>query len=437
MASTYTTNTGIELIATGEQSGTWGDTTNVNLQIIDRLTNGVGAITLSGTTHTLTTTDGVLSDGQYAVLVLGGTPSGTNTVTISPNDQQKVYFVKNSSGQSVILTQGSGGNVTLADGSSAVVYADGAGAGAAVVDITATLSGNLLAANNLSDVASAPTARINLGVAIGSDVLAYDANLQGFINAFTLPTSDGTSGQALVTNGAGTLSLGDVVGGIGYVTKTANYTASSNEGVLADTSGGAFTVTLPATPSAGDQVVIADSGEAFDTNNLTVGRNGETIEGTAEDLILDIVGVSVQLVYDGTTWQVYAQVGGAGGDVVTLNDPQTISQKNLKDYSIEGSAIGNTGATQTFDLEVANFFSATLDQNSTFTFSNPAASGDFCGFVLELTNGGAFTITFPASVDWVGGTAPTLTAAGVDLLVFVTRDGGTTFLGLVAGLDIK
>jgi hypothetical protein len=61
MASTYTVNTGIELIANGEQSGTWGDTTtNVNLEIIDRLTNGVGAITLSGTTHTLTTTDGTL-----------------------------------------------------------------------------------------------------------------------------------------------------------------------------------------------------------------------------------------------------------------------------------------------------------------------------------------------------------------------------------------
>jgi len=437
MASTYTTNSGIELIATGEQSGTWGDTTNVNLQIIDRLTNGVGSISLSGTTHTLTTTDGVLSDGQYQVLVFGGTPSGTNTVTISPNDQQKFFVVKNNSGQSITLTQGSGGDVTVVDGASAMVYADGAGAGAAVVNLTNTLSGTLLAANNLSDVASAPTSRINLGLAIGSDVFAYDANLQGFINTFTLPTTDGSNGQALITNGSGTLSLGDVVGGIAYVSKTANYTAASNEGVLADTSGGAFTVTLPATPSAGDQVVIADSGEAFDTNNLTVGRNGETIEGTAEDLVLDIVGVSVQLVYDGTTWQVYAQVGGAGGDVVTLTDPQTISQKNLKDYSIEGSIIGNTGSAQTFDLEVANFFSATLDQNSTFTFSNPSASGDFSGFVLELTNGGAFTITFPASVDWAGGSAPTLTSSGVDLLVFVTRDAGTTWLGLVAGLDIK
>jgi hypothetical protein len=209
MASTYTINTGIELIANGEQSGTWGDTTNTNLEIIDRLTNGVGSISLSGTTHTLTTTDGALSDGQYKVLVFGGSPSGTNTVTVSPNDQAKQFFVVNNSGQSVIISQGSGANVTIADGATDIIYCDGAGAGAAVSSFGTDLSGVLSSANNLSDVANAGTSRTNLGVAIGTDVLAYDANLQSFVTALTLPTSDGTSGQALVTNGSGTVSFGD------------------------------------------------------------------------------------------------------------------------------------------------------------------------------------------------------------------------------------
>ena len=113
MVSTYTANGGIEKIGSGEQSGTWGTTTNTNFDIIDRLTNGVGAITLSGTTHTLTTSEGTLSDGMFKVLVLGGSPSGTNTITISPNDQDKLYFVQNSSGQSATFTQGSGGNKQL------------------------------------------------------------------------------------------------------------------------------------------------------------------------------------------------------------------------------------------------------------------------------------------------------------------------------------
>jgi microcystin-dependent protein len=138
MPSTYTTNGGIELPANGEQSGTWGSTVNDNMNIVDRLTNGVGGISLSGTTHTLTTADGTPSDGHYSVLVLGGSPSGTNTITIAPNDGQHVYIVKNSSGQSAIFSQGSGANVTVANGKSAIIYSDGAGAGAAVVDITST-----------------------------------------------------------------------------------------------------------------------------------------------------------------------------------------------------------------------------------------------------------------------------------------------------------
>ncbi|HEY7823810.1 MAG TPA: hypothetical protein VIG24_13290 [Acidimicrobiia bacterium] len=160
MPSSYST-TGLELPADGEQTGTWGQTTNTNMQIINRLTSEAGTISLSGTTHTLTLSDGILSDGHYAVLVFGGTPSGTNTVTISPNDAQRVFIVRNSSGESVIMTQGSGGNVTIPDGSDAVVYCDGAGSGAAVVDISSTY---LRVENNLSDVASAATALENLGL---------------------------------------------------------------------------------------------------------------------------------------------------------------------------------------------------------------------------------------------------------------------------------
>jgi hypothetical protein len=172
MPSTFT-KSGVELIGDGEQSGTWGGTTNTNLQIIDRMVSQAGAIALSGTTHTLTISDGILSDGQYGVLVFGGSPSGTNTVTISPNDAQRTYIVKNDSGENVVLSQGSGGNVTVADGKTAIIYCDGAGSGAAVVDLTADLAVTALALGdfgitadaselNILDGATLDTAELNI-----------------------------------------------------------------------------------------------------------------------------------------------------------------------------------------------------------------------------------------------------------------------------------
>ena len=139
MASSYTGNSGIQKPGDGDQSGSWGDTINTNMDIIDRSINGVLALTLTGTTTTVATTDGTLTDGMYKVLVLGGSPSGTNTITITPNDADKLYFVVNSSGQTATFTQGSGANVSVLNGDTAVIYCDGAGSGAAVADFTKDL----------------------------------------------------------------------------------------------------------------------------------------------------------------------------------------------------------------------------------------------------------------------------------------------------------
>lgn len=138
--STYTDNMGIEKPETGDQSGTWGETTNVNFDIIDRAVSGVGSISLTGlTAKTLTTTDGALSEGGYRVLIFTGSPGGTSTVTIDPPDQEKFYVVFNNTDESIVLTQGSGGNVTILTGNTKVVYADGEGASAKVSEVGATM----------------------------------------------------------------------------------------------------------------------------------------------------------------------------------------------------------------------------------------------------------------------------------------------------------
>jgi hypothetical protein len=201
MPSTYTTNGGIELPANGEQSGTWGETINDNMSIIDRLTNGVGSISLSGTTHTLTTTDGTLSDGQYNVLVLGGSPSGTNTITISPNDGEHVYIVKNISGQTATFTQGSGASISVLNNTTKIIYADGAGAGAAVVDITGALDLGSLIIAGTSVTATAAELNILDGVTATAAELNYnDITTLGTVQASKTVTAN-ASGDVLFPDG--------------------------------------------------------------------------------------------------------------------------------------------------------------------------------------------------------------------------------------------
>jgi len=120
--------------------------------------------------------------------------------------------------------------------------------------------------------------------------------------AMTLPTADGNADQILTTNGSGTLSFVDNSGGTSWQSiKTSNYTASAGEGVFANTSGGAFTVTLPSSPSLGDEVSIVDYAGSFDTYNLTVGRNSQPIMGVAEDLTVATERAGFTLVYVDST----------------------------------------------------------------------------------------------------------------------------------------
>jgi len=115
----------------------------------------------------------------------------------------------------------------------------------------------------------------------------------------------------------------------------------------------------------------------------------------------------------------------------------TITNRLLKDYGEVTNALGDLGGgTDNIDLTLGNSVSATVSTAAqTFTFTNPTASDEGSGFTLVLTNGGSQTVTWPASVDWPAATAPTLTAAGVDILTFWTIDGGTIWHGMAASLE--
>ncbi len=127
----------------------------------------------------------------------------------------------------------------------------------------------------------------------------------------------------------------------------------------------------------------------------------------------------------------------------TLNvnnlSPETGNQTVIEAYGENVNAIGSTGGgTQDINLALGNVVTATVDTSAnTFTFSNPPASGKCGSFTIILTNGGSQTVNWPAAVDWAGGTAPTLTTSGRDVLTFTTVDGGTIWYGFAAGLDMK
>ena len=283
MASTYTSNLGIEKIGAGEQSGTWGNTTNNNLEIIDRAINGVGSITLSGTSHTLTTSNGTLSDGGFKVLVFGGSPSGTNTVTISPNDQDKLYVVQNSTSQSITFTQGSGGNVGLAAGSKKIIYADGAGSGAAVVDVTSAL-----------DIASPRIA----GTAVTST--ATELNIvDGDTSATSTTVADA---DRVVFNDAGTMKQVAVTDMSTYynanaflvpsaITSSGTLTPSAAKSIYqrVDTSSNSVGLTLAIGSLAIGQYIIVDKTSSSNTLTLAYPSNSQGVSlGTSASFAIAI-----------------------------------------------------------------------------------------------------------------------------------------------------
>ena len=110
-----------------------------------------------------------------------------------------------------------------------------------------------------------------------------------------------------------------------------------------------------------------------------------------------------------------------------------------KSYNETYSAVTSTSNATTIDCETGNVFAHTLTENTTFTFSNPPTSGTAYGFMLKLVQDSTpRTVTWPASVDWAGSIAPNVSAGSgyVDVFVFVTHDGGTTWYGFVSGQDL-
>ena len=207
MASTYVNDLRLNELGTGDGSGTWGTTTNTNLELIaEGLSFGTEGITTNADTHTSTVADGATDPVRSMYVKYTGTLDSACTITIAPNTISRLHFIENgtSGSQNIIISQGSGANVTIPPGDVKVVYLDGAGSGAAVVDAFASLS--------VVDLKVQDDLTVTGDAAIGDDLLlnSDSAVLSIGADADLKITHDGTNGDF---ESAGNLTF-DIAGDI-------------------------------------------------------------------------------------------------------------------------------------------------------------------------------------------------------------------------------
>ena len=383
MASTYVNDLRLNEMATGDQSGSWGTVTNTNLELIgEAFSYGTEAITTNADTHTTTISDGATAPGRSMFLKYTGTLDSACTITIGPNTVNKMWFIENATtgSQNIIISQGSGANITIAAGQTKAVYSDGAGAGAAFVDafaaldvgslaIAGTLVTSTAAELNILDGVTATAAELN--ILDGVTATAAEINILDGVTATAAEINilDGVTATAAeinildgVTATAAELNYNDITTlGTGQASKT----------VTADASGDVlFPDDDKAIFGAGSDLQIYHaSGESYvedvGTGDLSLRTNGNRI------LIATTVGETmgrfeansyVKLYYDNAEKLATSATGVTGTGTVAATA-----------YTGDGSALTGVGGSTDYGAVGTYVFgyigNTSIVQNSTYAGS--------------------------------------------------------------------
>jgi hypothetical protein len=292
--ATYVNNLRLKEITTGDEDGTWGTSTNTNLELItDALGYGTKAFA-ADSNETFTMPDAT-ADGTralYLKFTSGVSLTSTRTATIGPNTVSKMWMVENATtgGQSIIIKQGAGAEVTIATGEKTWLYTDGAGAGAAVALANPTETGT-------GTVTSVQVAGGTTGLTYSGGPITTSGTIT---MAGTLAVANGGTGATTVNGARQSIAL----------PATADVHTSSPatlvDGQYCVAGAGSITFTLPASPAVGDSVIIKDGTGAAATTSFSVARNGSNIASSASDLTFDKNFAEITLTYiDGTIgWSV-------------------------------------------------------------------------------------------------------------------------------------
>jgi hypothetical protein len=323
MASSFSTDLKLELMVTGENAGTWGDKTNTNLNLLQQAIAGYQDISIAGGAQTtaLLMSDATISTARNAVVKFSGTITGNQIVTI-PDGIEKTYILYNGTTGAFTVqfktVSGTGPTFATTDKGFKLVYSDGTNVtdvplgvpGGSNTQIQFNSSGAFGGSANLvwdgTNFIIDSEGALRLGDNTGSAYvgLKAPATISGdTAYTLTLPTATGTTGQVLsLSDGSGTLAFATVAGGAAWqAVKTSGFTAVAKEGYFCNTNSSAFTATLPASAVIGDFISFIDYAGTFDTNNLTIARNGHNIQGVAEDLTVSVERAGLTLVYVDST----------------------------------------------------------------------------------------------------------------------------------------
>jgi hypothetical protein len=342
MASTYVNDLRLNEMATGDQSGSWGTVTNTNLELIgEAFSYGTEAITTNADTHATTIADGASDAGRAMFLKYTGTLDSTCTITIGPNTVSKMWFIENATtgSQDIIISQGSGANVTIAAGQTKAVYSDGVGSGAAFVDAFAALNVAGVSPTELAvlDGITSSTAELNIldGVTATAAEINYVDGVTSNIQT-QLDTKGVTAGSgSIVTTGA--LNSGSITSGFGTIDNgSSTITTTGTVATGAITAGGNITR---------GGTVITD-GSITDTGDFTI--------DVAGDIILDADGTAVMFKDAGTE---YGRIFNSGTDLIIK------SMISDRDMIFQGWD-GGTGITA-LTLDMSEAGAATFNNNVT------------------------------------------------------------------------
>ena len=413
MASTFVNNLRLEEMATGEQSGNWGTKTNTNLELIgEALGFGTEGITTNADTHTTTVADASTDPGRAMFIKYTGTLDSACTITIAPNTLNRVHIIENgtSGSQNIIISQGSGANVTIAPGTAKVVYLDGAGSGAAVVDAFAHL-----AAVDLT---------VDDDLIVSDDItLKSDSAVLGF-GADTDTTLTHTDGTGLTLNSTNKLTFGDAAS---FIQQSSDGTLRVDGEAIIDLNA-STRVDVSTDLQVGDDLSLASDGAVLnfgadsDVNLTHVADSAlhlnDAIKMTFRDSALSVSSsTDGQLDVDADT---EVEITAPTIDL-TASTKVTVSN----DVEVTGRSVGVTVTAEndgSFDLAVGNDFTCTTSGNTEITFSNAKAgqSGN-----IKFVNASNHTITANALVAINADVLTTLSASGTyHLAYYVTADSG-------------